>query len=367
MILTILQRSLHLPLAATLTLPTWATQGLTLVILVIALNFFAKWFLKKLHYRFKEQKRNLQDSLVRALYLPLSYFVWYFAFLYAAEIASAALEFPLSIDTLVWIKVGLVIALAWFALRFKKNVVQIMISKSKNHEISLDAGKIDVINKLLLVIIFFVTILLLLEITGRSATTLIAFGGVGGLAIAFASQEIIANFFGGLMIYVTQPFSVGDWINLPDKKIEGHVEEIGWYMTRIRTFEKRPIYIPNSIFTKIIVMTPSRMTHRRFKETFGIRYSDMPQLKPIIEDIKSMLEGHPDIDHQSKCTVFLNAFALYSVDVVVSAYTVKTSSEEYARIRQELLIRIYEIIRQHGADFGVPEMPTPTTPSEIDE
>lgn len=361
----ILQTSSKMPLGTAFTLPLWVSQTLTLVAVVIVLNFFAKWFLKKLHHRFKEQKRHLSDSLVRALYLPLSYFTWYFAFLHGIAIASAAFELSLSIDTTMWIKAGSVIALAWFALRFKKNVIQIMLSKSKNHEIALDAGKIDVVNKLLLVVILFITVLQLLEITGRSATTLIAFGGVGGLALAFASQEIIANFFGGLMIYVTQPFSVGDWINLPDKKIEGHVEEIGWYMTRIRTFEKRPIYIPNSIFTKIIVMTPSRMTHRRFKETFGIRYSDIPELNPIMSEIKTMLEHHPDLDHQLKCSVFLSAFATRSVDIVISAYTIKTNSEDYARIRQDLLLKVYAIICQHGA--GVYSRNTPNTSVDISE
>lgn len=355
----ILQTSFKMPLGVTFTLPVWVSQTLTLILVVVILNFFAKWFLKKLHHRFKEQKRHLSDSLVRALYLPLSYFTWYFALLHGIEIASAAFEFPLSIDTTMWIKVGVVLALAWFALRFKKNIVQIMLSKSKNHEIAIDAGKIDVINKLVLVIILFITSLQVLEITGRSATTLIAFGGVGGLAIAFASQEIIANFFGGLMIYVTQPFSVGDWINLPDKSIEGHVEEIGWYMTRIRTFEKRPIYIPNSIFTKIIVMTPSRMTHRRFKETFGIRYSDIPQLEPIISAIRAMLAQHPDLDHQLKCSVFLSAFATRSVDIVISAYTVKTSSDDYARIRQDLLLKVYAILCEHKAGLNARNLSSP--------
>ena len=87
------------------------------------------------------------------------------------------------------------------------------------------------------------------------------------------------------MIYLDRPFSVGDWIRSPDKEIEGTVEDIGWRLTRIRTFDKRPLYIPNSIFASISVENPSRMSNRRIYEKIGIRYDDVSKMNTIVTEV----------------------------------------------------------------------------------
>jgi MscS family membrane protein len=165
---------------------------------------------------------------------------------------------------------------------------------------------------------------------------------------------MIANYFSGLMVYFTRPFVVGDWIHLPEKNIEGWVEEIGWYMTRVRTFEKRPIYVPNAIFSKIVVVTPSRMSHREFKEVIGLRYSDMPVLKSVIFDLEAMLEEHPHVDQEQKVQVCLKELATYSLDIEVRAYTTITTSEEYAYFKQDMLFRILDVIKAQGAELAAP-------------
>ena len=162
--------------------------------------------------------------------------------------------------------------------------------------------------------------------------TLIAFGGIGGLALAFASQQVISNFFGGLMVYLTSPFTIGEWVNIPDRNIEGHIEEIGWYLTRIRNFEKRPIYVPNSVFTQTIVITPSRMSHERFHPVIGLRYQDINVVKPIIDNIKLMLLHHPSIDHHVGVDVYLISFSASALDIEISAYMLTTSDIKFSCI-----------------------------------
>jgi MscS family membrane protein len=250
--------------------------------------------------------------------------------------------------------VGSVLAFAWFLFRWKKFVVRHLVIKSKNREITFDQGKIGAIDKLLTVAIAFLTILVILEVTDRSVNTLIAFGGIGGLALAFASQEIIANFFGGFMIYLTQPFTVGDWIQLPDHSIEGNVEEIGWYMTRVRSLDKKPIYVPNAIFSKLIVITPSRMSHRQFKETIGVRYDDLSKTQAICTDIREMLQQHLDIDRSLPIIVRLSAFGSYSLDIYVSAYTQTTDTDGFMRVKEDVLYRITAILAKHGAELAFP-------------
>lgn len=333
----------------------WLSEVLAIFAIVILFNFFLGWVLKKLHTRYENQKKIWKDSFLQSLYKPLSYFIWFFALIQMVDliIHHAFNSTYLQNKNMIY-AIAAIGCLSWFLFRWKTYITSYLIYKSKNREITLDRGRIDVINKIVTIGIIFFSILLLMEATNMSMNTLIAFGGVGGLAIAFASQEIIANFFGGLMIYITQPFMVGDWVVLPEKNIEGHVEEIGWYMTRIRNFEKRPIYVPNAIFTKMIVHTPERMTHRRFSETIGLRYSDMGSMKSVIKDIKEMFHSHPDIDHSFSSNAFFSAFGPTSLDINISAYTPITNGDRFNELKQELLLKIYEIIKDNNTEIATP-------------
>lgn len=339
----------------------WGDETVALIVFIIIFNIFAKWLLSYLHRRFEAQHKIWKDSFVQALYAPLSLYTWIFAIVHATNLIFPKISSEGFLSNMhLGLEMAGVLALAWFLLRWKKILIRLLKAKSLRHEIAVQQGKIDVIDKALTVLVIVISSMLLLEISGRSLSTLIAFGGIGGLAIAFASQEVIANFFSGLMIYLTHPFGVGDWINLPERNIEGNVEEIGWYTTRVRTFEKRPIYVPNSIFSKVVVETPSRMSHRQLKETVHLRYRDTKVVQKIINDIAAMLEAHPNVDQDQKIGVNLDGFGVYSLDISISAYTTVVESEEFATVKQEILFYIIDIISMHGA-----EMASPTTIVEI--
>jgi MscS family membrane protein len=335
----------------------WLAEAILLVSMVLFISVFVRSLLKKLHFKFEREHKPFQDTFCRAIYKPLSYYVWFIAIINCADLISLRVNGQnfFAIEHMhQMVTIGAIIALAWFLTRWKKFLIANLVERSKKHEIALDQGKIDIVAKAWTIFIVCFTILLIMEVTERNFTTLLAFGGIGGLAFAFASQEMIANFFGSFMIYVTRPFTVGDWVKLPERDVEGHVEEIGWYMTRVRTFEKRPIYVPNSIFSKMVLVTPSRMTHRQFKEVFGLRYGDYDAVRPIITEIKKVLEKHPEIDHTLRKMVNLVAFGEYSIDIEVDVYISRVDSEGFAEIKQELLFTIADIIRNHGAEMAYP-------------
>ena len=189
---------------------------------------------------------------------------------------------------------------------------------------------------------------------GIEITALLAFGGVGGLAVGFAAQDLLSNFFGGLIIYLDRPFTLGDWIRSPDREIEGTVESIGWRVTVVRTFDKRPLYIPNSLFTTLTVENPSRMTNRRIKETIGIRYQDSEKMGVIVADVKAMLESHDEIDSAQTLIVNFNTYAASSLDFFIYTFTKTTNWIKYHEIKQDVMLRIIEIVHTHGADFAFP-------------
>ncbi|MBS4164446.1 Uncharacterized protein PRO82_001774 [Candidatus Protochlamydia amoebophila] len=327
-------------------------QILSIVLFLLFFNFLIKVGLTKLKKRFLSQNKIWSSSFVSAIEKPLNYYAWFVACICALDAAiNRFLEHHL-FNVHVILNLGAVLAIGWFLLRWNNKVLQDMLSMSYQHRINLTPAKLDLISKLATIVIIFLTVFLAMDVTGRDMQTVIAFGGIGGLAIAFASQQAIANFFGGVMVYLTQPFSIGELINIPEKKIEGHVEEIGWYMTRIRNPDKRPIYVPNSVFTQTIVITPSRMSHERFFHTIGLRYSDIDSIKQIVADIKLMLLKHPQVDHEQRVDVYFVSFGDFALNISISAY-IHLGQADFPSIRQDILLKIADLIRSHGASIAI--------------
>jgi len=210
------------------------------------------------------------------------------------------------------------------------------------------------VSKLVRIILWVVAGLMVLQSVGVSISGLLAFGGIGGIAIGFAAKDLLANFFGGLRIYLDRPFNTGDWIRSPDRHIEGTVEDIGWRLTRIRTFDQRPLYVPNAVFSQIAVENPSRMFNRRIYETIGIRYQDADKMAEIVAQVRTMLEQHPEIDLSRTLIVNFVSFGASSLDFFVYAFTKTTVWVDFHAVKQDVLLKILEIIHANGADVAFP-------------
>ncbi|EMI5491585.1 mechanosensitive ion channel family protein [Providencia stuartii] len=201
---------------------------------------------------------------------------------------------------------------------------------------------------------FVVIILLFGEHFGMSLSGLMAFGGIGGIAIGMAGKDILSNFFSGIMLYFDRPFNIGDWVSSPDRNIEGTVVEIGWRITKIITFDHRPLYIPNSVFSSISVENPGRMTNRRIKTAIGLRYEDADKIGVIVSDIRTMLQQDPSIDTGQTLLVYFDEFADSSLNIMVYCFTKTTVWAEWLAAQQGVYLKIIDIVKQHGADFAFP-------------
>ena len=239
-------------------------------------------------------------------------------------------------------------------IRFISFVEVNIIEQQNIKGTTVDRTTADAISQLLRVSVIITSLLVGLQTLGFNISAILAFGGIGGIAVGFAAKDLLANFFGGLMIYLDRPFSVGDWIRSPDRDIEGTVEKIGWRLTLIRTFDKRPLYIPNSMFASISVENPSRMTHRRIYETIGVRYADGKHLPAIVNDIKEMLLNHPEIDSKQTLMVSFNQFAASSLNFFVYTFTKTTNWIKFHEVKQDVLFKITQIVESHGAQMAFP-------------
>lgn len=331
-----------------------AIQVFGILILVLVFNLFIKSILFRLYTYYQNKQKIWGISFVSALHKPLYYLVWAVAGLASLDLFTFGLfSFHLTNFHLV-LSIAAILAFSWFLLRWNTKFLHYNLEIAKTSGQAQSVSKLDLMSKVATLFIIFITLFMLMDVTGRNMQTLIAFGGIGGLALAFASQQVISNFFGGLMVYTTKPFTIGEWVNLPERKIEGHIEEIGWYLTRIRNFEKRPIYVPNSVFTQSIVITPSRMSHERFHHTIGLRYNDMGVVKCVVDSIKLMLLKHPNIDQNVKVEVYFVNFGASSLDINVSAYTSISSGVAFPVVRQDILLKIAAIIKENGSELAAP-------------
>ena len=332
---------------------TWVYQVFTVVFLTLLISYVVGLLFGRL-CKFAEKSSNVWDDvLLESARKPVQLLIWLLGISWAARITQLAnnAEIFELIDPVR--RVGVIILITWFLFGLAKRFEIALQSPGRVKE-PLDATTASAIGKLLRASIIITASLVILQNLGFSISGVLAFGGVGGIAVGFAAKDLLANFFGGLTVYMDRPFVVGDWVRSPDKNIEGTVEHIGWRLTRIRTFDKRPLYVPNATFTTISLENPSRMTHRRIQETIGVRYDDIGQVRSIVESVKRMLIEHDEIDDMQTLIVNLNQFGDSSVNLMVYTFTKTTIWVKFHEIKQDVLLRIAEIIEEHGASIAFP-------------
>ncbi len=331
----------------------WVAEVFFVTLLTLIVALLVSRFLSTLYIRSQKTKNLWDDALFEAILKPAKAMVWLVGLSCAAQLAAKQTDAALFELVPTFRRVGTIAIMAWFLVALVKRVERNLMSEAYNHK-PMDPTTAMALGKLLRISVIITALLVGLQSLGYSISGVLAFGGIGGIAVGFAAKDLLANFFGGLMVYLDRPFRVGDWVRSPDKNIEGTVEEIGWRLTRIRTFDKRPLYVPNATFTQISVENPSRMTHRRIYETVGIRYDDADKMQQIIAAVSAMVETHPDLDASQTIIVNFNQFAASSLDFFIYCFTKTTNWVEYHRVKQDVLLKIIGIITEHGAECAFP-------------
>jgi len=331
----------------------WMVEVFAILIGTAVARFVAKILLDRLAAKSEVTENIVDDSLVESARRPVVYAIWIIGISLAAESVGGAAQAEIFSHVSKLRDAGIISMLVWFSTRFTR-LVEDKLSYSEMTEGSLDKTTMSMMGKLIRAAILITGFLLVMQAFGISVTGVLAMGGVGGLAIGFAARDLLANIFGTIMIFIDKPFRVGDWVRSPDREIEGTVEEINWRATIIRTFDKRPLYVPNSLFANMAVETPSRQTNRRIYETIGLRYDDIETLEPILIDVREMLDKHQAIDQNQMIMVnFLN-FGPSSLDFFLYCFTKTTDWATYHEIKEDVLFKIAAVIKKHNAEIAFP-------------
>lgn len=332
----------------------WILQLFLTVLAVVTFNFVANRVLNKLRRIFKGTPTPWDDALISAAHKPLSALIWLLGISFAVEIARQQTHAEIFSLIEPIRKVGFIFIAVWFLISAIKQAENNYNHLKEADENALDRTTLTAISKLGTVSVIITGTLVALQSMGYSISGVLAFGGIGGIAIGFAAKDMLANLFGSLIIFMDRPFKIGDWIRSPDREIEGTVEQIGWRMTIIRTFDKRPLYVPNSVFATVTIENPSRMSNRRIHETIGIRYADFQAMENITREVKKMLQSHPEIESDLTMMVNFNSFGASSLDFFVYTFTKTTVWERFHEIKQDVLLKIGEIIERNGAQIAFP-------------
>lgn len=334
----------------------WGLTGQVFIIifLVLVAELAQRIILNRMHAKAEKTRTPWDDALLGSVRKPLSALIWLVGISLAAEVVARQSDAALFDYIQPTRELGLIAIVTWFVLRFIGRAERTIIQYSHQYDGDVDQTAVDAVAKLLKATVAITAGLVVLQTLGVSISGILAFGGVGGIAVGFAARDMLANFFGSLTIYLDKPFKVGDWVRSPDRQIEGTVEKIGWRSTRIRTFEQRPLYIPNAVFTTIVVENPSRMLNRRISETIGIRYDDYGSVRDIVDAVRQMLEGHEDIDKERTLIVNFVSYGGSSLDIMVYCLTRTIDWVEFHKVKQDVLLKIGDIIESQGAEIAFP-------------
>ncbi len=201
-------------------------------------------------------------------------------------------------------------------------------------------------------LIFVLAIFAILGSLGVNLTTALAGVGIGGLAIGFGAQQTIANLFGGVSVLGDEVIRVGDVCKFGDRT--GVVEDIGLRSTRVRTEERTVLVIPNGTVATINVENFSRRDKILFKTVLGF-HLDTPSgnLHSILSEIRRVLSDHPKID-KNTTRVRLIELAPTSLNVELVCYVLTQDFNEFAEVREDLLLRIMHFVEDSGSSLASP-------------
>ena len=251
---------------------------------------------------------------------------------------------------IIGIIINVIIAIALF------KVTDIFIRKLKEHtqksdSTALSSHLIPILDKIIKFLILFFIVASFLQSNGYSITSLIAGFGITGLAVGFAAQQTIADFFGTLAIIADKIYKLGDYVKIGE--IEGTVEDINLLSTKIRTLDDFIVSIPNNNISATLITNISKARKRRINEVFGVTYDTSDEkLHRAIEIIKEVCENDTRV-HKNPVTV-VETLSASSIDIRLYAYVKTNAFNEFIKIRSDVILEIVKRFRAEGIDFAFP-------------
>lgn len=292
----------------------------------------------------------IDDIIVDAIDAPFSYLIA----ITGVFVASRWLVLPTAVQDPLWslYRIAAVSCLGWVFLRAAHKLTELFARRARETGSQLDDSLVPLIGQIARMTVIVILLVLILRELGFDVSGIVAGLGVGGLAFALAAKDTLANWFGALMILTDHPFEIGHWIKT--STLEGVVEDIGMRSTRVRTFAKTVVSVPNSALANDIVENLSRMPMRRVFFTLGVTYATTPaMMRESVARIEEILNKHPQVDQELIMVKFTD-FGDSSLNILIYYFTTTTKWAEFLTIRGEINLAIMESLGEIGVCVAFP-------------
>jgi MscS family membrane protein len=324
-----------------------------LVLILLIKRIVDRVVLQRLHELAERTSMRYDDLLIGAVRPPLNG-IFFAIGIYLALMLLQLPEEPWDLPALLgeaW-SVTLLVLGVWLVLRLVDPLTAVIQDGlAKSDEVTSQQFT-PIIRSSLRFVIFALAGVLLIQNLGYQVSSLIAGLGIGGLAVALAAQDTLANVFGTVVMLTDRPFQVGDWVLMAG--VEGTVEEIGFRSTRIRTWGKSLVVVPNKLLTSQTIENWSAMPVRRVKQTLSLTYgTSREKMETFVQRVRALLAEDAAVDQRFHMVNFTD-FGASSLDILVYYFTRTTAWAEYMNERQRINLEMMRIAEEVGVSFAFP-------------
>lgn len=353
LITTLLPDSFHESTHLGLSLATWVS--LFIIILVglilssIASKIIASLFVKGLNLK-KVQSVLTTDETDLNLSKPINLILLGWIFL----LGIASLTLPINIINAFTVsaKVLTFTGITWLGFQIADIIQNTILFQAQKTESKFDDLLAPLVGRALKIFVLIFIIVSVAEIFNLPLSSLLAGLGIGGIAIAMAAKDTIANIFGSLTVLVDRPFHIGDWVVIDDT--EGTVEDVGFRSTRIRTFYDSVITIPNSLLLTAKVDNMGSRTYRRIKEKLSVTYQTPPEkIEAFCSEIKTIISDHPNT-RKDYFIVNFTGFKDSHLEILVYCFVSVPDWQAELNAKQDILLKIARKAEEMDVEFAYP-------------
>lgn len=336
-----------------ISLAHWLLAVITLFATVVAQRITVTTFDRMARRLAARTKTQLDDVLLSAAERPASMLILIIGLMLTVHL----LQPPANIFPLVTLidqvaRIMAIIIGIWFLWRLIAGLTSYFTARAEETDSPLDNQLVPFIAKTLKIFLIMTAVLVVAQNMGYSISGLLASLGIGGIAVAMAAKDTISNIFGSIMILIDRPFTIGDWIKTSE--FEGVVEEIGFRSTRIRTFERTLVNVPNSSLANMVIDNIDARSERRIKMRIGLTYNtSAQQMQAAIDGIERILRNHPGVDQGYKLVKF-DEFENSSLSIFLYYFSASKVWEEYLQVRQEVNLQIMALLEEMNLSFAFP-------------
>lgn len=333
----------------------WQLVGFLILILLSGLLFYifrpvVYQVLKKIQYRIIKKSDETINTALKKLTRPIVLLL----LIWVIKLLIPSLLLGIEINNFLFLTLNIAATVFWIyvALKLVKVVMVFYAEYASTTESKFDDQLVPILNNFLNGIIIFLGFLKLLTLFGVKPLTVIAGASIGGLAVALASQDTVKNMIGTMMIFIDQPFQIGDWIVAGT--VEGTVEKVGFRSTRIRGSDTSIFQIPNSNLSEMVVNNMGLRAYRRYKTNLGIRYDTPPELiEAFVAGTRKIIDMHAETRSDSFNVEFVG-FGDSALLILVNIYFVNLDWAKEQASRHSIHIQILKLAKELGVEFAFP-------------